>query len=144
MIFAFLIWIVKKQKMNFRIFIIATLSILCNSLWCDAQTVVVQTNNGVTNANNTDPNIRYINGIPSTQDIGGVETSVSRQGIITFKNYHSFTVTVNYEINYQKGPDHDDYQKIGSLVIPTGEYKTVSVPVYSHRIHEIYTITRRL
>lgn len=133
------------MKNSIIIFIIIFVSAISYTQNAHAQTVVVQNNVATSeHGNHRDPNIKYINGIPSNQDIGGVETNVSYEGVVGFKNYQPFTVTVTYEINYQKGPDHDHYQKIGSVVIPSGETRGVAVPVYARWINEIYTITRKL
>ena len=108
----------------------------------NAQTVVVQTNNGTTNSQKDpqNPNIKYINGIPSTQDVGGVETNINGgyPCEVLFKNYNTFTVTVNYEI------ERGDEIMSGSLVLPYGETKVVNTHTYSHFIKAIYTISRKL
>ena len=107
----------------------------------EAQTVVVQNNQGATEQTQ-DPNIFYINGIPSTQDIGGVEAQPKyKEGgysYAVFKNYHSFTVTVLYRVIHG-----NNSQKIGSLVLSSKETKEFYID-YNSPIQEIATITRKL
>ncbi len=141
------------SRIIYLLFIICTLMVSSHNV--NAQTVVVQNNNEKsTTSNSADPNIKYINGIPSTEDIGGVDTRVTRasdsnsDGVVFFTNYQSFTVTVYYEIIYDilysyGGLDRKE-KKIGSLVIPTGGTKTVDVRTYYRNIQEVYTITRKL
>ena len=77
----------------------------------NAQTVVVQNNQGGATEQTQDPNIFYINGIPSTQDIGGVEAQlkyINNYCYTVFTNYHSFPVTVLYRVIYS-----GTYKKIG-------------------------------
>lgn len=108
----------------------------------DAQTVVVQNNQGGAMEQTQDPNIFYINGIPSTQDIGGVEAQPKYINYddyyAVFTNHHSFPVTVLYRVIYGNG-----YQKIGSLVLSSKETKEVYIS-YNIFINEIATITRKL
>ena len=107
----------------------------------NAQTVVVQNNQGGATEQMQDPNIFYINGIPSTQDIGGVEALpkyYSSQAYAVFTNYHSLPVTVLYRVIYS-----GQYQKIGSLVLNSKETKEVYI-AHCPTIYEIATITRKL
>ena len=96
----------------------------------EAQTVVVQKNETTTNQTQ-DPNIFYINGIPSTQDIGGVEgqsirTEIYKQHIeqnvwtevVQFTNYNPCTVTVLYQIVISEKD-----RQTGSIVLKAGEKK---------------------
>ena len=119
----------------------------------NAQTVVVQNNQGGETEQMQDPNIFYINGIPSTQDIGGVETIIERvfdhydcpynfyDNFVVFTNYHSYTVTVLYQVIVgSKGT-----KKIGSIVLKAEESKKILIDNDPYNIiHEIATITRKL
>ena len=109
----------------------------------NAQTVVVQNNQGGATEQTQDPNMFYINGIPSTQDIGGVEAKVERRNrndYAVFTNYQSFTVTVLYQVLF--GSFKDPAKFSGSFVLTSGETK--SILVTSDFIYEIATITRKL
>ena len=110
----------------------------------EAQTVVVQKNETTTNQTQ-DPNIFYINGIPSTQDIGGVDTKAHDGSLdgpvkicnVTFKNYNSATVTVLYSITTSRGT------RTGSIVLKPNEEKVVHGEYYAN-VNNVATITRKL
>lgn len=111
----------------------------------NAQTVVVQ-NNKTASEQVQDPNIFYINGIPSTQDIGGVENEAVdlffRDGSgyhVYFTNYNSSTVTVLYQITF----GDKELTRIGSVVLKAKEKKDVLLRTNCSPA-EIATITRRL
>lgn len=104
----------------------------------EAQTVVVQNNQGATEQTQ-DPNIFYINGIPSTQDIGGVEAQPTTDYYAVFTNYHSSTVTVLYQV--LSVSRYEEYINVGSLVLQSNETKKVKIGC---PIREIATITRKL
>lgn len=113
----------------------------------NAQTVVVQ-NNKTASEQVQNPNIFYINGIPSTQDIGGVENEavdlLFRDGSgyhVYFTNYNSSTVTVLYQITFDG--ERAPATKIGSVVLKAKEKKDVLLRTNCSPA-EIATITRRL
>ena len=126
-----------------RKLLICLLAIIGSITTVEAQTVVVQNNQGKTEQVQ-DPNIFYINGIPSTQDIGGVEAQTKYMDgnkYAIFTNYQSTTVTVLYQL---LGTYRDnEYEVIGSVVLKSGETKKVLYDYYGH-VTKIATITRKL
>lgn len=135
-----------------RVKVIWLIAMICASLIStqkiNAQTVVVQNNSGTaTTSSEENTNIEYINGIPSTQDIGGVEAwkeydSDTRSFFAMLKNYNPFTVTVNYKIITELLRGEDSSTQVGSVVIPSGQTKSVRLR-YSQLV-EVHTITRKL
>lgn len=103
------------------------------------QTLVLQNNQG-SSQQTIDPNIYYIKGIPSTQDIGGVEALPDNKDKrdIVFTNYNVFTVTVLYEAE-----DYDGNVLVGSVVLRGGETKIIDAFSRWH-VKQIATITRKL
>lgn len=135
------------RKMNIHFIILAICSVIILSQNVNAQTVVVQNNNGTsTTSDYKDPNILYINGIPSTADIGGIEAiPATDAGVVIFKNYQPFTVTVTYKMFLK----HVKFggiaeRKVGSIIIPAGQTREVKLLSNEQRATEIYTITRKL
>ena len=124
---------------------------VCFSINTNAQNIIVQQNNSPIQ-NVTDPNIRYINGVPSTLDVGGVENHIGRDimeaGItnyyyvyyVEFTNYNQSAVTVLYEISYYT---NESKYKSGSLVLKPGESKRVDLG-RKVEVEEVFTITRKL
>lgn len=116
----------------------------------NAQTVVVQNNNGEKVTRTTTGNGFYINGISSSQDIGGVGTEVIKKDVldryVKFKNYNSSPVTVLYEVTYRNGNERT--KKTGSIVLKASDEKTVYVDSRNVNsridIENIATITRKL
>ncbi len=126
--------------------IVIICSVMVSSQDVNAQTVVVQNNSGITStSSNENTNIKYINGIPSTEDIGGVEVVQEEYPYAKFINYHPFTVTVNYEIISTTGtynhPITNEYTEVGSIVIPSGQSKTIRI---WGKLYKAFTITRKL
>ena len=124
------------------VFILSIVSIITTT---KAQTIVVQ-NNDTSKEQTQDKNIFYINGIPSTQDIGGIDTKTgggynwnggNHPSYAIFKNYNSVTVTVLYQITTGKGTT------TGSIVLKPNEEKEVFSGNYSN-ITDVVTITRKL
>lgn len=73
----------------------------------NAQNIIQITNNGTGNNGNQQKECEYrINGICSTEDIGGVDVSIIYENNCTwavFTNYNSFPVTVLYEVGESYG-----------------------------------------
>ncbi len=131
-----------KLRVIYLMFIIC--SVVVSSQNVKAQTVVVQNNNGTSTTSTVNPNILYINGIPSTQDIGGVETMAPSAGVATFTNHQPFTVTVNYKMFFRhvRAGEIADI-RVGSLTIKSGETKRIEFSKDLEALR-IYTITRKL
>lgn len=104
--------------------------------FCIAQnTVVIQSSNGSTTQTINDHSY-YIQGIPSTQNIGGVDITTKRNpdpygnpylNYVQFKNYRDFPVTVLYEFTYGH-PKNDDGPLLyeGSITLDAKETKQLS------------------
>lgn len=121
----------------------------------EAQTVVVQKNE-ITTKQTQDPNIFYINGIPSTQDIGGVDIQTggetdegNSKRYAQFKNYNSVVVTVLYNITTETEVTQAGYpagsikkQYTGSIVLKPNEERIIPSGFCSKII--VATITRKL
>lgn len=105
-------------------------------LFCFAQnTVIIQSSNGGTTHTQNNDHAYYIQGIPSTENIGGVDVSTKGNGdpygnpylyYVTFKNYRDFPVTVLFEFTYghprsSEGP----YLYEGSITLDAKESKTL-------------------
>ncbi len=119
---------------------LALFVIIGSTATVNAQQTVVSQNQQVSTAQTTDPNIFYINGIPSTQDIGGVEAlyKEDRYRYLFLKNFNSSKVTVLYQYE-----DVDNGIYTGSVVLRPNESKRV--PTFeNHSILRIATITRKL
>lgn len=90
------------------------------SFMCVAQNIVIQ-NNVNTNGNAPQKECGYkINGICSSEDIGGVDAEVFFSGGFRLRltNYNQFPVTVVWEAEY----NHGDRYKTGTCVL--GAYGT--------------------
>jgi len=123
-----------------KIFLVLFVIIGC-TITVNAQQTVVLQNQQTSTEQTTDPNIFYINGIPSTQDIGGVEALyevVDYRSYLFLKNYNSSMVTVLYQYE-------DTYNDIftGSVVLQSNESKRIRT-YYNRVIIKIATITRKL
>ena len=120
------------MKTAIRFFMAALLLGFCSLGNC--QNVNVRINNQ--DATNTDNCPYRINGICSTEDIGGVDVRFEERGggvrddgtywlskqYIVFKNYNSFPVTVLYKIQYDNSHSrHYGEEQIGNMVIGAGE-----------------------
>lgn len=87
------------------------------------------------NINNQDASIKddcpyRINGICSTEDIGGVDVIIDKYSsgrpTATFTNYNPFPVTVLYECDYNRpGSDYSRDHKTGTIVIGVEGQKEV-------------------
>lgn len=123
-------------------FLILFLAIVGFAITANAQNVVIQQNGTTTsNTQSADPNIFYINGIPSTADIGGVEAQVEDKNQRTYlllTNYRNEAVTVLYYIETQTGSERN-----GSVVLTPMQTKEVNLDMYA-TITKIATITRKL
>lgn len=123
-------------------FLILFLAIVGFAITANAQNVVIQQNGTTTsNTQSADPNIFYINGIPSTADIGGVEAQVEDKNQRTYlllTNYRNEAVTVLYYIETQRGSERN-----GSVVLTPMQTKEVNLDMYA-TITKIATITRKL
>lgn len=131
-------------------FLILFLAIVGFAITANAQNVVIQQNGTTTsNTQTSDPNILYINGIPSTADIGGVDVQDEWSGpvpyagykqTIIFKNYNDFPVTVLYSVITGKK------EKIGSIVLEAkGKKSIVTADNWDGRyITSVATIVRKL
>lgn len=136
-----------------RKIIVLLLAIICFITTAEAQTVVVQ-NNETASAQIQDPNIFYINGIPSTQDIGGVDTRIEyithdycpRDNYVIFKNYHSYTVTVLYEVIFNEFNSLGEVKKTGTVVLEPNGLTSILISSRNGRtvIYNIATIVRKL
>lgn len=130
-------------------FLILFLAIVGFAITANAQNVVIQQNGTTTsNTQTSDPNIFYINGIPSTADIGGVETEIKYPSYDTdnisliLTNYNAETVTVLYYVETSRGSERS-----GSVVLKPEQHKYVNLAVSvwnNGRISKIATITRKL
>ncbi|MDE5799795.1 MAG: hypothetical protein K2H74_02080 [Paramuribaculum sp.] len=130
-------------------FLILFLTIVGFTISANAQNVVIQQNGSTSSSEQTtDPNIFYINGIPSTADIGGVEAVAwypkSNYDYVSLKlkNYRAETVTVLYYIETSKGAERN-----GSIVLAPQETKWVNLETSKYSsgtITTIATITRKL
>lgn len=113
----------------------------------EAQNVVIQTNE-TSSAQVQDPNIFYINGIPSTQDIGGVDAQAEKvdgKCYVRFINFHSSTVTILYQVTYSSY--YDGYKTItGTIVLGAMGAKSLFLTNNNYRfeISNVATIVRRL
>jgi len=122
-----------------KIFLVLFAIIGCTVTVNAQQTVVLQNQQSSTEQT-INPNIFYINGIPSTQDIGGVEALPAEsnyKNCLLLKNYNSFRVTVLYQYTNAAGI------YTGSVVLRPAESKTID----SYRdcpILQIATITRKI
>lgn len=130
--------------------LLCLLTVVGFAMSTEAQTVVVQKNETITKQTQ-DPNIFYINGIPSTQDIGGIDIE-ARDGFdgtyslakssqnynVKFKNYNSVIVTVLYSITTSKGT------RTGSIVLKPNEEKVVEENYNYGTVKNVATITRKL
>lgn len=114
----------------------------------EAQNVVIQTNE-TTSAQVQDPNIFYINGIPSTQDIGGVDAQIEEKRnetnyypdqYVRFINFHSCTVTVLYQLT------SGNLTKTGTVVLGAMGSKSILFLEQNNRPYKynIATIVRKL
>ena len=94
--------------------IVFVLCIISNS---NSQNIIqITNNNGNSNNTNTEKDCGFkINGVCSSEDIGGVDAEVFFKGGFYLKltNYNQFPVTVLFEANYNHG---DDY-KTGTVVL---------------------------
>lgn len=101
------------------------------SVSANAQNVVIQQNSVTPAEQASDPNLFYINGIPSTLDIGGVDVEImwdrNRDGYgvyantIKFKNFRDFPVSVLYSITIGSGKP-----RTGTIVLDAKGTKTVN------------------
>lgn len=113
-----------------KLTLILTLVIL--SISTQAQNIIQVTNDGSGNNNSQKKECEYkINGICSTEDIGGVDVEITCGDCsswctvyATFTNYNSFTVTVLYEIS-NNGDQGKADGSTGSIVIPANGSKQV-------------------
>lgn len=95
------------------------LILLLGMITCvNAQNIIQISNNGTNNKNNTEKDCDFkINGICSSEDIGGVSAEVDGRGIIMeLTNYNQFPVTVLYKVECTRG-DRDGESRTGSVVL---------------------------
>ena len=101
----------------------------------NAQNIIQITNNGSGNNNNQQQDCPYmINGICSTQDIGGVDVTIIYENNCTwalFKNYNDFRVTVLYEVGesygFSGGLYHTSDGTTGSIVLDVEGTKKIKL-----------------
>lgn len=113
----------------------------------EAQNIIVQQSNNQNAGHVIDPNVYYINGIPSTLDVGGVEAQrvrVDKKEHVRFQNYHSVPVTVVYHVNYRDHYNGSEYESTGSVVLKANESRMVYISGERYQIYGIATITRKL
>lgn len=102
-------------------------------------------------AQNNDPNERFINGISTRLDIGGVDYELY-SGKIKFTNYNPFPVTVTIEwlsYGYSRGEKTNINSHYGTVVLPKADVKTGYSEKYwstndQRIIREVFTITRKV
>lgn len=112
------------------------LGLLFTTLCVAQNTVVIQQSTNGSTSQSTNNNAYYIQGIPSTENIGGVD--VTTQGnndpygnpylyYVNFKNYRNFPVTVLFEFTYGHPKAEDGpFLYEGSITLDAGETKTLS------------------
>lgn len=87
-----------------------------------------------------------INGICATEDIGGVDIEMDRNGELKFTNYNTFPVTVLWNIEYSacNGARCKDEEKTGNLVLGAEGQKIVSLCLCSYTWSVKGLIVRKL
>ena len=127
------------SKMKRIMMLVAFVGMLC---YGHCQDVKVNINNQ--EATTKEDCAYRINGICSTEDIGGVDVefdAVRNDAIYAvFTNYNSFTVTVLYEVGHNHIPysgivEEDGTTKTGSIVLKSGGSKRVKI-FASYSIYE--------
>ena len=122
------------------------------SFCCNAQNIIQISNDGSRNNNNNGQQQECpfrINGICSTEDIGGVsfEKKNDREGYVSYDylatNYNSFPVTVLILENYWCNRYSGDQENVLTVVLQPNESKFIGSHANCHD-HHIQTITRRL
>lgn len=119
-----------KRKMK-KLFI--ALFILCSFSAFSQNAIIINqtTTNNEVSGTTSNSNIFYINGVPSSSDIGGVEVSTSGNPDpygnpyiyhVYFKNYRDYPVTVLYE--FTVGPSRDESIRTGSIIVPANDTKS--------------------
>ena len=103
-------------------------TIICFGLNCFGQNVVIQTNE--VNKSKTNDDCAYrINGICTTEDLGGVEVSngeyMGDMCHLIFENYNSFIVSVIFEITVTSyvHPNYVEEKQTGTIVLKPNEKK---------------------
>ena len=107
------------------------------SLNCFGQNNDVNIN--ITTGTNSEEDYLYrINGISTTEDIGGVEIShVNESNRLLFQNYNTFTVTVIFEVE-----TNDGRKRTGTIVLRSYEKKE-SLDAYPNPVSYVL-ISRKL
>lgn len=111
-------------------FLVLSMFIAAFITYCNAQDVKVNINNQ--DATVQDDCVYRINGICSSEDIGGVNVDVDggNGNCLRFKNYNGFTVTVLYECVYYNPVTNSSYWKdtiCGVIVLEAKGEKSVNL-----------------
>lgn len=117
---------------------------------CAQNIIIQQNNNSGSNTTSNHDNGYYINGISTSQDIGGVDVefvddpeNYYANKYLKFTNYHNFPVTVIFEVeDYQRG---GSYEKVtGRITLRANETKQTPNPYNVARSRHCIMIVRRL
>ena len=98
------------------------------SSFCNAQDVKVNINNQ--DATVTDDCAYRINGICSSEDIGGVDVEMFYNNGVKMRltNYNSFPVTVLWSLEYKRNySDHNGEKKTGNTVLGVSGQKEIFI-----------------
>ena len=116
-----------------------------------AQNIIIQQNNNSSSQSTIrNSNEYFINGISTSQDIGGVDVefiddpeNYYANKYLRFTNYHNFPVTVIFEVeDYQRG---GSYKKVtGRITLRANETKTTPNPYNVAKSRHCIMIVRRL
>ena len=142
-----------EMKKSFALLVFAVALSFC----CNSQNIIQISNDGNRNNNNynqqQDCEFR-INGICSTEDIGGVdfEEMHNSEGAkdVLATNYNSFTVTVLFKIEYGRSSRYGiEKEAVVTKVLRPNESKWLGIDKLNDRpfawgYHLTYSITRRL
>lgn len=109
-------------------FLLLTLILAGMSSFCNAQDVKVNINNQ--DATVTDDCAYRINGICSSEDIGGVDVEMFYNNGVKMRltNYNSFPVTVLWSLEYKRNTsDHNGEKKTGNTVLGVSGQKEIFI-----------------
>jgi uncharacterized protein YunC (DUF1805 family) len=135
-----------KVRLNLRKVVAIAIYLAGFSFSALAQNVVIQTNEVSKSATNDDCAYR-INGICTTEDLGGVEISKvtgtadncgSSYYKLSFENYNDFVVSVIYEYS---NSTEENFKRTGTIILKAHEKKVTEC---LHRPESIKSIARKL